>query len=315
MNELKKAARALLKEKVLLVAIIGFIVISFASPVFFKSENLANLSVQVAVFGTVALGMTFCIIGGEFDLSVGSMLSLSGVLTVFFAPKTGIAAAIVLALVICTLLGVLNGFLVAKAKITAFIVTFGSMITVKGIALTVADGKPIVSENQAFNDFGSAMVGPFPASFVIFIGLLFACFFILRYTRFGRNIYAIGGNGEVAKATGINVAFYKGSIFALTALFAASMGVILAARLNSGSPIQGDDMTLTVIASVVIGGTSLSGGKGSILRTLLGVFVMMLLINAFDLLGVQPYIQKVIKGVIIIAVVAADSYNKKKIAV
>lgn len=304
----------LFREKTFTSAVILVMIVTLISPYFLSVENIMNLFIQLGVYGIAALGMTFAIIGGEFDLAIGSMLSLSGLLVVGLEKKTGLLIAIVIALLSGVILGGINGVLVSKAKINSFIVTFGSMVTVKGIALTFADGRPIISQNDALNQFGDMRVFAIPVIFIIFIILLAACHYILTYTRFGRNIYPIGGNINVAAATGLKVDFYKGIIFLITGLFSAVVGILLAARLNSGSPIQGDDITLTVIASVVIGGTSLSGGKGNVIRTLLGVFVMILLTNSFDLVGVQPYIQRVIKGIIIISIVAFDSYNKKKSA-
>jgi ribose transport system permease protein len=302
----------LIKEKVFSSTMLLFIVVSFISPHFLSVDNMRNLLVQIAVYGIVALGMTFAIIGGEFDLAVGSILSMSAVLVVGLEPKLGLQMAVFISLLSGLVFGTINGFLVSKAKINSFIVTFGSMVTVKGLALTFADGRPIISNSQAFNRFGDMRLLGIPVMFIIFIVLLVVCHYILTYTRFGRNIYAIGGNLGVASATGINVSFYKWIIFSLTGLFAAIVGLLLAARLNTGSPVQGDDITLTVIASVVMGGTSLSGGKGNVVRTLLGVSIIMLLTNTFDMVGIQPYIQRVIKGLIIISVVALDSYNKKK---
>ncbi|HHW00489.1 MAG TPA: ABC transporter permease [Clostridiaceae bacterium] len=308
-----KIGNFLLKEKVFSSSVLLLIAISIASPYFLSVDNLRNLAVQIAVYGIVGLGMTFAIIGGEFDLAAGSMISISGVLAVGLEPKIGLGPALVVAMLSGLVFGCINGLLISKAGINSFIVTFGSMVTVKGLALTIANGRPITSQSEALNNFGDLRVIGIPVMFLIFVILLVVCHYILTYTRFGRNIYAVGGNLDVAKATGLNVAFYKAILFILTGLFSALVGILLAARLNTGSPIQGDDITLTVIASVVIGGTSLSGGKGNTARTLLGVFIMMLLSNSFDLLGIQPYIQKVIKGLIIISVVAFDSYNKKRI--
>jgi ribose transport system permease protein len=301
------------KEKALISSFLLFIVISIISPYFLTFDNLSNLLVQIAVYGIIALGMTFAIIGGEFDLAVGSMLSISAVLVVGLEPELGLIAAMLVALSSGAVLGLINGLLVAKAQINSFIVTFGSMVMVKGLALTYANGRPLISKSNVLNQIGDMRVFGIPLVIFIFILFLAICHYVLTRTRFGRNMYAVGGNLSVSSATGINVYFYKCSIFIITGFFAAVTGILLAARMNTGSPVQGDDMTLTVIASVVIGGTSLSGGKGSVIRTLLGLFIIMLLTNAFDLLGVQPYMQRVIKGLIIISIVAVDSYNKKRV--
>ena len=309
----KQSFRFLVKEKILTSLILMFIAVSIVSDSFLHAGNLSNLLIQVGLYGIVALGMTFAIIGGEFDLGVGSMVSLSSVIAVVLYPKFGLLLSISFAIIAGIVSGLVNGLLVAKAKINSFIVTFGSMITLKGIALTVANGVPVSSESVELNDFGVTGIAGISMIFVIFLCLLLVSHFVLTYTRFGRNVYAIGGNFQVARATGLKVDFFKASLFVLTGFFAAIAGVLMAARLNTGHPTVGDDIALTVIASVVIGGTSLSGGRGNVFRTLLGVIVMMFLSNAFDSLVIQPYIQRVIKGAIIILVVAVDSYNKKKI--
>jgi ribose transport system permease protein len=188
------------------------------------------------------------------------------------------------------------------------------MVTLKGLALTVAKGVPVPSKSQALNEIGTMNIFGISIVFVVFIVLLLICHFTLSNTIFGRNIYAIGGNPFVAQTSGISLAFYKTSLFVFTLLFASITGLFFAARINSGHPTIGDDSQLTIIAAVVIGGTSLVGGRGNVIRTLLGIFVMMLLPNSFDNLVIQPYFQRIIKGAIIVIVVAFDSYNKKKIA-
>lgn len=313
MSILFKGRDFLIKEKALSSLLIIIIVVSIISPYALTIGNISNLLNQISVYGIVAIGMTFAIIGGEFDLSVGSILSMSAVLVIGLEPKFGIAIAIIIAIASGTFIGLLNGLLVAKAKINSFIVTLGCMIMVQGLALTYTDGRPLISKGLVLNKIGGMEFLRFDIIVFIFILLLILCNYILRFTRFGRNVYAIGGNSNVASETGINVAFYKCAIFVLTGFFAAIVGVLLAARLNTGSPVQGAGIELTVIASVVIGGTSLSGGKGSLIRTLLGLFIIMVLTNAFDLIGVQPYMQKVLKGLLIISIVAFDSYNKKKL--
>ncbi len=312
---LKRLSKKLFKEKILVAGIGFFIAVAIVNPPFLTIENLSNLTIQISLYGIAAIGMTFAIIGGEFDLSIGSMISLCGVLVAVFYPIFGLGLSLIIAVISGILLGVINGLLVAKANINAFIVTFGGMITYKGLALTFADGRPVICQSEALNYFGDMRAGGIPIMFLIFLVLLAISVYLLGYTRFGRNVYAVGGNIDVAAATGLNTWIYKFAIFAINGLAAAVIGILMTARLNTGSPVMGDDITLTVIASVVLGGTSLSGGKGNTFRTLLGVVVMMMLANAFDLLVIQPYIQKVIKGLIIIAVVAFDSYNKKKLIV
>ena len=316
MSIIKKITNLLIKEKVFSLALILYL----ASAILLNADgfnslyNINSLLIQVATFGIVALGMTFAIIGGEFDLSVGSVYSLTGLLVVGLQPQFGLFAALLIAITVALALGLLNGVLVAKAKISAFIVTFGAMIMIKGIALSYSNGRPITSQSTVFNKFGELEIGGVSAFFIIFVFLVIVCHYVLSYTRFGRNIYAIGGNKETAITSGLSVDYYKTMIFILTAFFAGLMGIMMASRLNSGSSVVGDGVELKVIAAVVIGGTHLAGGRGTIMRTLLGVFVLALIENIFNLKSdiFSPYFQRVIQGIILVIVVAFDGYNKKK---
>jgi ribose transport system permease protein len=311
-SALKKIVFFLIKEKVLSFLILVFILTSILARSFLTPGNMTNLLTQVGLYGIAALGMTFAIIGGEFDLSVGSMISLASVLVVTFSSHTGLLAASLLTVLSGALLGLLNGLLVSKAKINSFIVTFGAMVTLKGIALTIAKGVPVPSKSETLNLIGTMNIFGVSIIFITFFVLLLICHFILSNTTFGRNIYAIGANPYVAQTSGISLSFYKSSLFVLTLLMSSITGFFFAARINSGHPTVGDDSQLTVIAAVVIGGTSLVGGKGNVIRTLLGIVVMMLLPNSFDNLVIQPYFQRIIKGAIIVTIVAFDSYNKRK---
>jgi len=219
MKELsKKIFDFLLREKVFSLALMLYIAaaVLLNGDGFNSLYNINNLLIQVATFGIVALGMTFALIGGEFDLSVGSVYSLTGLLVVGLEPRLGLFSALIFAIGVAVILGLLNGVLVAKAKISAFIVTFGAMIMVKGIALSYSNGRPITSQSIAFNNFGEMEIGGISVFFIIFVFLLIICHYVLAYTRYGRNIYAIGGNKETAITSGINVDFYKMTIFILT---------------------------------------------------------------------------------------------------
>lgn len=313
-NPLAKALRLLAREKILTALILMFILVSCLSRSFLSVGNLTNLLTQIGLYGVVALGMTFAIIGGDFDLGAGSMVSFASMAVAALLPSLGAGLAIPAVLLVSLAAGLINGLLVSKARINSFIVTFGSMIALKGLALSIGEGRPISTAAFAgFNRIATFSVGRVSLIFMVFMALLVVCHCVLTYTRFGRNIYATGGNFDVAKATGINVDFYKMMLFVLSGFFAAIGGILMASRVTTGHPTIGDEMTMTVIAGVVIGGTSLAGGKGNIWRTLLGITVMMFLSNAFDALVIQPYVQRIIKGAIIIGVVAFDSYAKKKI--
>lgn len=297
-----------LKNNIVVVALLVLVIImSIATDTFFTFSNFINIFTQIAIYGIVACAMTISIIGGEFDLSVSSLIGVITILFTDFSRNYSILLAILVCLGTGVIVGLINGFLVAKVKMSAFVATLSTMLSLKGFALTYTNGKPINYANDATYNFGNGDLLGVPNIVLFFLGALLITFFILRYTRFGRGVYATGGNPTVAKMAGINVSFYKIMLFVILGVATAIAGILMGARLQSGNSLYGRDLTMSVVAGVVIGGTSLSGGRGSAFKTLWGMLVIGVLFNALMILGVQANIQDVAKGAILIIVVSIDT--------
>jgi ribose transport system permease protein len=305
--------RYYLREYLAGFVLIGLVILmSFLSPFFRSTANFMTVLVQASTYLIIACGMTFAIVCGEFDLSVGATMSLSGLVCIIAEPFIGQVGAIALALLSGILVGLFNGFLIYQIKISSFIVTIGTMNLVKGIALKVSHGKPVISQNSWFNDlgFGSFLSVPNIIWFALVFIMVFH--FILSRTRFGRNVYLIGGNKEVSVNSGIKVRFHGHIVFMISGFTAAAAGVLLSSRLNAGSALFGDAAALSVISGVVIGGTSLSGGKGSILKSVVGILIVVLISNALDILKVFSYYQMVFRGCFVVAIIGFDAYSRYK---
>lgn len=306
-------AKVFLKEQKTLVILVLFCVFtSIFIPGFLTGSNLINVLVQVSIYGITACGMTFAIISGEFDLSVGSTMALTGLLCVMLEPKIGQAGAILFALGAAALIGLVNGFLIAKCGISSFIVTIGMQYIIKGAALRISDGKPVQSQSSWFQNIGNSSVLGIPVLVLIMVVCVLITGYVLRQTRFGRNVYTIGGSREVAHFSGVKVARDKTMVFVIASLTAAIAGVLNASRLNTGSAAHGDTLALSVITGTVIGGTSLSGGIGSIGKTMSGILLLNVLSNALDIMRVYSYYQTAIRGLLLVAIIAFESYQSYK---
>lgn len=308
---MKWIKRMLSEQKTLIVLALLVIVMSLITPYFLTADNIVNLLKQSPIYGIMACGMTFAIIGGDFDLSVGSTMALSGLLAIMFEPHIGQAAAVLTALAVSLVIGAVNGILTAKCHISSFIVTIGTSYIVKGIALKTSDGNPIASTNESFNQFGNAELFGIPYLVIILIIAVLITHYVLSYTCFGRNIYTIGGSMEVARNCGIAAVKYKMVIFVLSGFAAGIAGVLNASKLNTAAAIQGDSAALSVITGVVIGGTSLAGGIGSIGKSMIGILIFSTITNALDLLGVYSYYQTAIRGILLIVIIGMEAYSRK----
>ncbi|MGM8212710.1 ABC transporter permease [Virgibacillus sp. W0430] len=294
----------------LLFVIIG----SLVSDKFLTTQNLLNILQQSAFIGIISIGMTFVILVAGIDLSVGSILALAGMVVSFLLTQ-GInpIISIILTLIVGALLGLITGTISTKFKVPAFIATLAMMVTARGLALLTTDGKPIYDLPASFQALGGNMFGRIPVPAVIWIGLTLIAFIILRYTTVGRKLYAIGGNAESARLSGIPVERYITITFIISGLTAATAGILMSAWLTVGQPTAGQAMELDAIAAVVIGGTSLFGGKGGVGGTFIGVVIMSMIINIFNLLGLSSYYQSIFMGVIIVFALILNQYiaNKK----
>lgn len=298
--------------------VIGFailcIAISIATPSFMSQKNLLNLLRQSSIIGIISVGMTFVIISGGFDISVGAVAALSGAIVMKLVTSgTGILPALLAALVVCGLIGFINGVAVAKVHIPSLIATMAMVSVVKGSMLMLTGGYPITENIPVLDEIGNGYLLGIPIPVIIFAITVVVAYVVLTKTKFGRHIYSVGGNDVASKLNGINVDFYKIKVFVISALLAAVAGIVLVGRMGTASPSAGEGYDMDAIASVVIGGASVSGGSGSVLKTVIGVLMMSVINNSFNLLGIDMYFQYIFKGLIILIAVGMDSYSKRNV--
>lgn len=293
----------------LLGLIILVVIVSILNPSFLEPLNILNLLRQVAINALIAFGMTFVILTGGIDLSVGAILALSSALTAGMM-VSGIdpILAILIGCILGGLMGTVNGLLITKGKMAPFIATLATMTIFRGLTLVYTGGNPItgLGDNYLFQLFGRGYFLGIPVPAITMIVTFVVLFIILHKTPFGRKTYAIGGNEKAALISGIKVPNVKIMIYSLSGMLAALAGAILTSRLNSAQPTAGTSYELDAIAAVVLGGTSLSGGKGRIFGTLIGALIIGTLNNGLNLLGVSSFYQMVVKGIVILIAVLLD---------
>ncbi|MDI7247261.1 MAG: ABC transporter permease [Bacillota bacterium] len=292
--------------RALVMLLLLFVVMAVTSPDFLTVRNIQNILLQIAVNGIVAAGMTVVIFTGGFDLSVGSVMALAGVL-LMKTVSLGVIPAILIATVAGVLVGLINGYLISKARINPFIATLSTMIIIRGIIMGATDAHPISVWNETlfFLGLGSVIGIPVCAFFLVAVVVILH-YFVSNY-RMGRYILVSGGNVQAGYLAGAPMKAAITAAYSISSASAALAGVLLAARLSTGSPVVAQDAPLLAIAAVVLGGTSLAGGSGSILKTLLGVLILGILSNGLNLLEVSSYYQTIIKGVLVVGVVASDA--------
>lgn len=288
---------------VALVAVCIFAAIRYER--FLTEYNLSNVLRQNSMLGLVALGMTFVILTGGIDLSVGSLLAVAGVIAAKLSDH-GILVAALAAIAFTTLLGLINGVVIAKARIQPFITTLAMMIAARGLALvyTGEQSVRVSSISEGFTWLGRGLVGPVPVPVLILVVAYAIGWLVLNHTAFGRHVYAIGDNTEAARLMGLNVSRVTLGVYALSGALAGFAGVILASRLGTGQPVAGAGWELDAIAAVVVGGTLLTGGQGGVGSTLVGVLLLGVIFNLFNLEGtISPWWQLVLRGLILLFVV------------
>lgn len=296
------------KNNIIIVALVFFVVLfSITARGFLALNNITNILLQISTYGIVAFAMTISIIGGEFDLSISSLMGFTTLLFTDLAKKLGIFSAILICLAVGLTVGLLNGLMVSKLKMNAFVVTLGMMMFIKGLALTYTEGRPNNFPNPALNSFANGSFLHIPTITWFFLITFLITHLVLRYTRFGRNVYATGGNPNVARMAGINVDFYKTMLFVILGFTTALSAILMSMRLSAGNVLYGSDLTMSVIAGIVIGGTSMAGGSGSAVRTFWGTLFIGVLFNGLQRLEIQASWQDVIKGAILILVISTDS--------
>jgi len=310
----RRALRTLTKQKAVIAILALLILMLFFKTNFYTSYNLLSVLKDAAVNEIIAFGVTLTVIAAGCDLSVGAVMCLSGIVAIQLMNKgVSMPLSISIAVLSGAVVGFINGFLVVQQKTEPFIITLGTGMLIKGINQQLTDAHPVSCTNMDFMKIANGKVGdviPNLALYMIVIGLL--VYALLRYTSYGRNLYALGGDYDVAKYSGINVVTTKWVAFVLSGALAAVAGVLLSSKLNTGSSIYGDDTALMVNCGVVVGGTSFAGGVGGILQSFVGLMVLQLLTNCMNMLGIAPYLQQVCQGVVIVALIWRDCFGRKR---
>jgi ribose transport system permease protein len=297
-----------------LSGLLGLCVVLWAlTPHFLTVSNLLNVVEQAAIIAIVATGMTFVIITGGIDLSVGSVLAFAGVVMAStLHADVPVPVALAVALGTGLFCGLVNGALITLGRLPPFIATLGMMSVARGTALMFTEGRPVSGFSGGFRSLATGEVLGIPVSVIIMVGVYFVAHFVLTRTKLGRYTYAIGGNEEAALLSGVNVRVYKAAVYGISGMLSGLAAVILTARLNSAQPIAGMMYELDAIAATVIGGTSLLGGEGTVVGTLIGALIMAVLRNGLNILGVSSFVQQVVIGSVIIAAVLIDMWLKRR---
>ena len=308
--------RDLLKKFLPFATLIALIIgLTIASPYFLTVGNLSAVIRQTAVIIIMAVGMTVVMVSGGIDLSVGSMVGLTGVCgTMLIAAHFPTWLAVLGAIVVGALCGLFNGAAVVVLRIPPFIATLGTLGAFRGLVLLITGGIPIADIPHDFGSLANGYILRIPAPLFFVLGVGFLVYLILKYTRLGRYSYAIGSNMEAARCAGIRIGLYTILIYALNGALTGLSGMIESARLVTGQPTAGTGYELNVIAAVVIGGGSLNGGQGTVIGTIIGAMIMGLLNNGCNLLGISPFMQQIIIGSVIILAVSFDEYQRRRMA-
>lgn len=303
------------KYGTLLILVALFLLSSFFVPSFIKTRNLSNILLQNAVVVILAYGATFVILLGHTNVSYGSVIAFIGCLACVVNVKTGsLTLALLSAIAAGALIGIANGLIVTKFRIPAFIMTLAVSAIARGGALLITDGKPVSGMTASFNWFGQGYMGPLPVQVVIMILLFGVVWLLLNKTRFGRHVYAVGGNENAALASGIKTESVTRRVFLIDGVVTAIAAVVFMARQASGTPAGGIGYEFDAITAVVVGGTSLAGGSGNVVGTVIGGLIVGIINNVQNLYGVNTYWQSVVKGSIILFAVVVDVVTKRAAA-
>ena len=310
-----RAGKALRASGLLWVLLALCIAAALISDAFLNPFNLVNVARQIALFGIVSVGMTFVILTAGIDLSVGSIVAVTAVISALLL-DAGVPVALVIpaGLAVGLSLGAVNGVGITIGRLPPFIMTLGMMVMGRGLAMTISDGHPIHFQ-QASADFawlGQGYLLGLPVPVWIFAIVATTAYIVLRYTTFGRTIYAVGSNPEAARLSGINVQLTIFSVYAISGFLSALTALIFVSRLTVGEPVAGVGLELEAIAVTVIGGTSLFGGEGGIVGTVIGAAIFAVLANILNLAGVSPFTQQIVKGAIIVIAVLFETQRRRR---
>jgi len=295
---------------IIIVLILLVIILGISSPVFLSARNIRNILQQVSTLGILSMGMTILMISGGIDLSVGSSISVVAVI-VGKLLKAGfpVGYPIIIGLIIGCAIGMINGLLASNTRAHPFILTLGTMTLFQGVAIIITEGYPITDLGDKFEWIGGATIGKVPFIVILFFAVMFICFFVLKYTRLGRKGYAIGGNEYTTYLAGINVRLHKIIFYVICGFLTGLASLVLSSRISSAIPTMGAGFELQSIGAVVIGGTPLTGGRGSVWGTLTGVLLLGIIANGLNLLHVEASWQYVVTGAVIIFAVILHEHR------
>ena len=314
-----KILKTIYKEYTMLITLVVLVLLTWAiEPTFMRTANIMNIFRQSAVVGCVALGVGLVWMSGTFDMSVGATLSLCGILALKLQNSIGVAGAILVALLVGTVIGAVNGLIITGIKGgggESFMVTYGTMNVVQAIALMVTDGNNVSGSNNAFYRYlGNGDIGVIPFSIIMFAVLAVLVYVFITKSYLGRNIYYTGSNTEVARLSGINIKFSRIFAYSFAGLMAAVGALILTARSNGALPKSGAGYEFDVATAVAVGGVGVGGGSGSVGHIVIGVLIMGVISNAMNMIGISSQNQLVVKGLLLVLAVILDTYKKKKMA-
>ena len=298
---------------IIIIFVVLFGAMSIFAPNFLTGGNIANVLRQVSINGICAIGMTFVILTGGIDLSVGAIIAVSGVLTAMMMID-GIhpLVASLISIVLCTLIGFLTGLMISHIGIPPMVATMGTMTSLRGVAYLITGGTPVFGFDERYAVIGQGYVGVIPIPVIILVLSFAAGIFFLSKTRYSRYIYGVGGNAEVARLSGINVHRVKAFVYGVSGFCSALAGLVMLGRLNSGQPRAGESYEMDVITAVVLGGVSLTGGVGKISHVVFGVLIIGVLTNGMTMMAVDDYWQRVVKGLVLLLAVGFDRFIQKR---
>ena len=308
-NKIKEGRIA--EGNLILILLALIIILSIFSPKFLSATNIKNLVRQTSIIGIVGIGMTFVIISGGIDLSVGSILGMASIVSsMLLAKGMNIGLALLISIVVCTILGVINGIVVFDGKVPPFIATLGMMTGARGIVMLVSGARMIAGLPKSFTGFAQMTILGLPSLFFVWLLVIIAAYIITSRTITGRNLFAFGSNPEAARLSGINIRYLTYFIYGISGFMCAIAGILMTSRLSNGIPTAGTGYELDAIAAAVVGGASLNGGSGTIVGTVLGALLIAIIRNGGNLLGINPFILQVAVGVLIVASVMIDQRRK-----
>ena len=317
MNKLNSVRSKLSNYGIYIAFVAIFIVLSFLSDSFLTVQNMLNLTRQASFNGLLAIGMTFTVMTGGIDLSVGSIMAMSALAAATFSTTnsalvlpTGVAIAVGLA--VGALAGLVNGLIITKGSVPPFIATLATQMVFRGACLVFTNGQPITSYIESYKWLGQGYILGIPVPVYLYLVLVLVSVYLLHYAKFGRHVYAVGGNPQAARASGLNIHKIAILTYIISGVLAAFSGIALSSRVNATSPILGQTYESDAIAAAVMGGTSFTGGVGTIPGTIVGTFIIAMISNGLDMMGVSSYYQQIVKGVIILIAVLADSMKGMK---